>query len=166
MEVIHVVGMSAVGKASLMRRLADPKEVDLRLHFKIVGTTRQYLDPTHGNFSECDDDGQRIWSSAFQIVDDARDEIADHLLHKWQYGTKCIPKSLRSQLPVCHQRVIALWLPREVEDERRRKRGMPMPSDESWEKSIFPVLKSLAELGITITVVDASGNDYPQRSSW
>ena len=158
-EVIHVVGMSCCGKETLIQRLIDSNEVELRKRFGVSGSTAVFLDKNHERFKSPLALSEQQWLSSSSIHAVIAHRAVDHLIHKWQYGTKDLAKDIQENSPSVFQRAIVLWIPEDQRIARCKDRRSSWSDNEKWE-CIRSYVRSLEKIQVPCELIDSRGEKY------
>ena len=148
MEVVHIMGMSCVGKRTLLEKLfTDP---ELRAQCGITGNVMGYFDEPQI--------GERHDPSKYRVVDRMLVDTEDHMLHKWQVARHPIIAKLKDDRPELTQRAIVLW--RSIDDSIRRV-GQSEKHVEQWPEYSQRAAMMHALRCIRNTVVDVMSLGIP-----
>jgi hypothetical protein len=145
-EVIHIMGGSGVGKQTLIRRLLNPKEEQLRKRLGIGASVSAF--------------GYAFQHPAGKMLEANTEQV----IHQWQFATDhLIEKSLQA-FPQAKQRILVLWRPWEVHTRDLRKRSPEWNStvasvSREWHTGVVPAVQRRMGTGLfDIEVVDASSD--------
>lgn len=95
MQVLHICGLSGVGKATLTRRLSDDNEHALRSLFRVKGVARCFGIPDHE---------VNAWSLFTKHA-----PPADCYINKWQFCTHHFLEGIRARYPEAEHRAVLLY---------------------------------------------------------
>jgi hypothetical protein len=162
MEIIHVAGHSCAGKRTLIKRLCDPSETELRKRFGITGSTERFWDNPEKRdqlFDETD----------WRPISELRTAEDGHLLHKWQFVTHGEILKLQSLRPELSHRVIVLWRPVSEMIRRIQEKKLWHPDTaemQSQMKKLYRTVCELPEQGIPVEYVNASSPNYDHMADF
>ena len=156
-EYIWIVGHSAVGKESFIRKLVESGNAELRSGFGIRGVAEAYgHGPSFVNFDSVQD---LIGLEAAQV------------LIKWQWGHEDYIVQLRDAQSDCLHRVLVLWRPpadvlRARLERKPDDKGALLEMVQGECDSVAEYFRKIAEAGIRVEWVNASGWQYQKMNSW
>lgn len=161
MEIVHIAGCSCVGKRTLITRLGDPKEPDLRSRFGIKGSTERYWhdEPNDLEFN------RKFDPTPWRPIEEMATAEYDHLFHKWQDRSDSWIEKLRDIRPNIPQRIIFLWQPCSIIQTRMIEKGRENPTIENVQGAMKYFSEKILKrrlLGIPVEIVDATSRKYPQ----
>lgn len=139
-EVLHVAGVSGVGKKTLIARLLDPAEVQLRTCFGII-------------------DGARAFGWSFEPIADVLRSDAAQIIHQWQWLTDGLIEECRRSFPEAAHRVVVLRHdPATIRDRlAERRQRVPIERIELDHAGVVDRMRQRRESGVfDVSEVDMS----------
>ena len=150
-EVVHIAGLSAVGKKTLIRRFQDPAEAAVRRRFGIADDFVAY--------------GYSFRAPAEELL---RGD-AGQLVHQWQFVTHELIDAALAAFPRARHRIVLLWRPPAVNCEAvlsRKGDWRPTPDEMAWQWRALIGPRFSPYVGrsdISLEIVDGTAPDFRPR---
>lgn len=160
MEFLHLVGLSATGKLTLLRKLIESPETKRRFG---IGTSVEIFGPSSAP----------IGGLSFRSFDSLRRATSPFNLHKWQFCSHYILMPTRDLFPDAVHKILIVWRPFSEIREAIIRRQLPKEApwqpttrdlEVQWNELIVPNFREVAKQGFALEIVDGSKPDYPQIS--
>jgi hypothetical protein len=147
-QYISICGHSAVGKKTLIAKLLDNGQADLRERFGLGGKIEAY--------GLC---------NQFQPLARIFEAQEDCIIHFWQDKSHPWIECLRRTFPNDRQRVILLWRPWDIHSKdliSRNNDYKPTATEveSHWHDHIVPLFRGIEQTGVEFELVNASTPNY------